>query len=72
MALTSAQLDLLSQCFLFEALPPEALPPLTASLSAEHCPAGTVIYSQIGRASSTPAPAFARPWASSSRAAFRC
>ena len=48
MALTSAQLDLLSQCFLFEALPTEALPPLTASLAAEHCPAGTVIYSRTG------------------------
>ncbi len=45
MPLTPAQLDRLRQCFLFQALPPEALPALTQDLTAESCPPGEVIYS---------------------------
>jgi len=46
MPLTPPQLDLLSHCFLFRTLPPEALPSLTQPLTAEHYPPGAVIYTR--------------------------
>lgn len=45
MSLTPAQLDRLSQCFLFRDLPPKVLPGLTGELTAEACAPGQVIYS---------------------------
>lgn len=46
MALTAAQLSLLSQCFLFRELPADNLSELTRDLTAERCAAGDVIYTR--------------------------